>query len=72
MMKNLWSKWWIVLILSTTNLYLINLFAEYIISREVALEIQIVSTLVVLVFAVFNIKLIFNLIYNFLKKEKND
>jgi hypothetical protein len=72
MMKNLWSKWWIVLILSTTNLYLINLFAEYIISREVALEIQIVSTLGVLVFAVFNIKLIFNLIYNFLKKEKND
>jgi hypothetical protein len=72
MMKKLWSKWWIVLILSTTNLYLINLFAEYIISREVALEIQIVSTLGVLVFAVFNIKLIFNLIYNFLKKEKND
>ena len=71
-MKKLWSKWWIVLILSTTNLYLINLFAEYIISREVALEIQIVSTLGVLVFAVFNIKLIFNLIYNFLKKEKND
>jgi hypothetical protein len=72
MMKKLWSKWWIVLILSTTNLYLINLFAEYIISREVALEIQIVSTLGVLVFAVFNIKHIFNLIYNFLKKEKND
>ena len=72
MLKSLTTKWWGVTILSLINLYLIELFSEYILSREVIKELQIVLTLGVLVSTVYNIKLIVNLIYNYLKQEKND
>ena len=72
MLKSLTTKWWGVAILSLINLYMIGLFSEYIFSREVMKEVQIVLTLGVLVSTVYNIKLIVNLIYNYLKQEKND
>lgn len=70
MIKSLTTKWWGVAIISLINLYLIGLFSEYIFSREVMKEIQIVLTLGVLVSTVYNIKLVINLIYNYLKQEK--
>ena len=70
MIKSLTTKWWGVAIISLVNLYLIGLFSEYIFSREVMKEIQIVLTLGVLVSTVYNIKLVINLIYNYLKQEK--
>ena len=72
MIESLTTKWWGVAIISLINLYLIGLFSEYIFSREVMKEIQIVLTLGVLVSTVYNIKLVINLIYNYLKQEKND
>lgn len=72
MLKSLTTKWWGVAILSLINLYLIGLFSEYIISREVMKEVQIVLTLGVLVGIVYNIKLIVNFFYNYLKQQKND
>lgn len=72
MIKSLTTKWWGVTILSLINLYLIGLFSEYIFSREVIKEVQIVLTLGVLVSTIYNIKLIVNFIYNYLKREKND
>lgn len=72
MIKSLTTKWWGVAIISLINLYLIGLFSEYIFSREVMKEIQIVLTLGVLVSTVYNIKLVINLIYNYLKQKKND
>jgi len=72
MIKNLTTKWWGVTILSLINLYLIGLFSEYIFSREVAKEVQIVLTLGVLVSTIYIIKLVVNFIYNYLKREKND
>ena len=72
MLKSLTTKWWGVAILSLINLYMIGLFSEYILSREVMKEVQIVLTLGVLVSTVYNIKLIVNFIYNYLKGEKND
>ena len=72
MIKSLATKWWGVTILSLINLYLIGLFSEYIFSREVAKEVQIVLTLGVLVSTIYSIKLIINFIYNYLTQEKND
>jgi Na+/H+ antiporter NhaB len=72
MLKSLATKWWGVALLSLINLYVIGLFSEYIISREVIKEIQIVLTLGVLVSTIYVIKLIVNFIYNYLKGEKND
>jgi Na+/H+ antiporter NhaB len=72
MLKSLKTKWWGVALLSLINLYVIGLFSEYIISREVIKEIQIVLTLGVLVSTIYVIKLIVNFIYNYLKGEKND
>ena len=72
MIKSLTTKWWGVAIISLVNLYLIGLFSEYIFSREVMKEIQIVLTLGVLVGIVYNIKLIVNFFYNYLKQQKND
>jgi Na+/H+ antiporter NhaB len=72
MLKSLTTKWWGVALLSLINLYVIGLFSEYIISREVIKEIQIVLTLGVLVSTIYVIKLIVNFIYNYLKGEKND
>ena len=64
---------WGVIILTTIYLYVINLYFEYIINREVASEIQIVLGLVALSYTIFQIKLIVNKLSNFFKKEeKND
>lgn len=72
MLKKIMLSWWGVSILTIVYLYLIELFTEYIISREVASEIQIVLTFGVLVYTYYMLKLIYNFIYNNLKKEKND
>lgn len=72
MLKKFMLSWWGVSILTIVYLYLIELFTEYIISREVASEIQIVLTFGVLVYTYYMLKLIYNFIYNNLKKEKND
>ena len=72
MFKNFTLSWWGVSILTIVYLYLIELFNEYIISREVASEIQIVLTLGVLVGTYYILKLIYNFIQNNLKQEKND
>ena len=69
MFKNLTTKWWGVSILLLINLYLIDLLSEYVISREMMKEVQIVLTLGVLVSTVYNIKLIVNFIYNYLKNK---
>jgi hypothetical protein len=72
MLKKFMLSWWGVAILTVVYLYIIDLFTEYIISREVASEIQIVLTLGVLVYTFYMFKLIYNFIHNYLKKEKND
>jgi hypothetical protein len=72
MLKSLTTKWWGVALLSLINLYVVELFLEYILNREVMKEIQIVLTLGVLVTTIYSIKLIVNFIYNYLKGEKND
>ena len=70
MLKSLMTKWWGVAILSLINLYVVELFLEYILNREVMKEIQIVLTLGVLVTTIYSIKLIVSFIYNYLKGEK--
>jgi hypothetical protein len=72
MVKKFMLSWWGVTILTIVYLYLIELFTEYIISREVASEIQIVLTFGVLVYTYYMLKLIYNFINNNLKQEKND
>lgn len=72
MFKSLTTKWWGVIILSLINFYIISLFSEYIFNREIMKEIQIVLMFGVLISTVYNIKLVVNFIYNYLKKEKND
>jgi hypothetical protein len=64
---------WGVIILTTIYLYLMNLYFEYILSREVQTEIQIVVSLFALAYTIFQIKLIVKeVIYLFKKEEKND
>ena len=64
---------WGVIILTMIYLIVINTFFEYVINREVNSIIQIVAVLVALAYTVFTLKLIINLVYNFIKKEeKND
>jgi hypothetical protein len=64
---------WGVIILTTIYLYLMNVYFEYIINREVSSEIQIVLGLVALSYTIFQIKLIVNKLSNLFKKEeKND
>ena len=70
MFKNLTTKWWGVSILLIINLYMIGLLSEYIISREVMEEIQIVLTLGVLVSTFYITKLTINFIHNYLTQEK--
>jgi Na+/H+ antiporter NhaB len=70
MFKNLTTKWWGVSILLIINLYMIGLLSEYIISREVMEEIQIVLTLGVLVSTIYVTKLTINFIHNYLTQEK--
>lgn len=64
---------WGVIILTTIYLYLINLYFEYILSREVAGEIQIVVSLIALAYTIFQVKLIVKKAVSLFKKEeKND
>ena len=70
MLKSLTTKWWGVAIVSLINFYFLDLFSEYIFSRETFKELQIVLALGVLVSTVYTIKLIVNFIYNYLKGEK--
>ena len=72
MFKKFMLGGWGVTILTIVYLYVINLYTEYIISREVMSEIQIVLTLGVLVYTYYISKLIYNFINKNLKEEKND
>ena len=64
---------WGVIILTTIYLYLMNMYFEYIVNREVVTEIQIALGLVALSYTIFQIKLIVNKLSNLFKKEeKND
>jgi hypothetical protein len=64
---------WGVIILTMIYLSVMGMYFEYIINREVLEVVQLVLTLGVLVYTVYMIKLIINLVYNFIKKEeKND
>ena len=63
---------WGVTILVIIHLYVVNLYTEFILSREVSIELQIVSTLGVLVSTYYIFKLIYKFIYNNLKEKKDD
>jgi|LakMenE18May11ns_1017448.scaffolds.fasta_scaffold9957284_10 hypothetical protein len=63
---------WGVTILVIIHLYVVNLYTEFILSREVSIELQIVSTLGVLVSTYYMFKLIYKFIYNNLKEKKDD
>ncbi len=63
---------WGVTILTIVYFYVIGLYVEYIISREVMKEVQIVFTLGVLVYTIYMVKLGYNFIYNYLKEKQND
>ena len=59
-------------ILTMVYLYVIGLFTEYIISREVMKEVQMVLALGVLVYTYYMLKLIYIFIHNNLKEKQND
>jgi len=63
---------WGVTILTMVYLYVIGLFAEYIVSREVMKEVQMVLALGVLVYTYYMLKLIYIFINNNLKETQND
>ena len=63
---------WGVTILTMVYLYVIGLFAEYIVSREVMKEVQMVLALGVLVYTYYMLKLIYIFIHNNLKEKEND
>jgi hypothetical protein len=63
---------WGVIILVIIHLYVVNLYTEFILSREVSIELQSVSTLGVLVSTYYMFKLIYKFIYNNLKEKKDD
>jgi hypothetical protein len=63
---------WGVIILTMIYLSVMGMYFEYIINREVLEVVQLVLTLGVLVYTVYMVKLIINLVYNFIKKEEND
>ena len=63
---------WGVTILTMVYLYVIGLFTEYIISREVIKEVQMVLALGVLVYTYYMLKLIYIFIHNNLKEKEND
>jgi len=72
MFKKFMLGGWGVTILTIIYFYVIGLFAEYIVSREVMKEVQIVLALGVLVYTYYMLKLAYNFINNYLKGEKND
>ena len=63
---------WGVIILTMIYLGVMGMYFEYSINREMMEVVQLVLTLGVLVYTVYMIKLIINLVYNFIKKEEND
>ena len=72
MVKKFMLGGWGVTILTIVYFYVLGLFAEYIVSREVMKEVQIVLALGVLVYTFYMLKLGYNFIHNYLKGEKND
>jgi len=72
MFKKFMLGGWGVTILTMVYLYVIGLFAEYIINREVMKEVQMVLALGVLVYTYYMLKLIYIFIYNNLKEKQND
>jgi hypothetical protein len=72
MVKKFMLGGWGVTILTMVYLYVIGLFAEYIINREVMKEVQMVLALGVLVYTYYMLKLIYIFIYNNLKEKQND
>jgi uncharacterized membrane protein YjjP (DUF1212 family) len=62
---------WGVLALTFLYLFIVGLYFEYIINREVDILVQYLFSFVVLYYTVFQIKLIFNSLFKFnSKKEK--
>ena len=72
MVKKFMLGGWGVTILTMVYLYVIGLFTEYIISREVMKEVQMVLALGVLVYTYYMLKLIYIFINNNLKETQND
>lgn len=72
MFKKLKENGWGLAIVVFIYLWVLSLYFEYIINREVMEEVQIVLTLGVLVGAVYIIKHIISFIYKYLKTEQND
>ena len=72
MVKKFMLGGWGVTILTMVYLYVIGLFTEYIISREVIKEVQMVLALGVLVYTYYMLKLIYIFIHNNLKEKEND
>ena len=72
MFKKFMLGGWGVTILTMVYLYVIGLFTEYIISREVMKEVQMVLALGVLVYTYYMLKLIYIFINNNLKEKQND
>lgn len=70
MFKRLKENGWGLTILTVIYLWVIGLYFEYVPSREMMKEVQIVLTLGVLVCTFYIVKLIVNFIYNYLKEEK--
>lgn len=70
MIKEFASKWWGIILLTFIYLYMVDLFGDYIMSREVMPEIQIVLTLGVLVYTYYMFKLSYKFIINYLKQTK--
>jgi hypothetical protein len=72
MVKKFMLGGWGVTILTMVYLYVIGLFTEYIVSREVMKEVQMVLALGVLVYTYYMLKLIYIFIHNNLKEKQND
>jgi len=72
MFKKFMLGGWGVTILTMVYLYVIGLFTEYIVSREVMKEVQMVLALGVLVYTYYMLKLIYIFINNNLKETQND
>jgi uncharacterized membrane protein YjjP (DUF1212 family) len=72
MFKKFMLGGWGVTILTMVYLYVIGLFTEYIVSREVMKEVQMVLALGVLVYTYYMLKLIYIFINNNLKEKQND
>ena len=72
MFKKFMLGGWGVIILTMIYLGVMGMYFEYIINREMMEVVQLVLTLGVLVYTAYMLKLIINLVYNFIKKEEND